>query len=369
MNILILSWRGPGHPLSGGAEQVIWKYANHWKKNGHDITLVTSSYTGAIPNEVLSGISIIRKADQYFGVKIWTFFWYLFFPHPKFDLVIDEFHGIPFFTPLYVRTKKLGLIHELARDVWALNPLPKPFNLIPAIIGKYTEPWIFKLLYIKTPFLTVSVSTQSDLKSLGVQDVTVINNGVTVPSTIKHYPKEKEFTLIFLSALAEDKGVEDAIRAFMIVKNNIPNTKLWIVGNGSKSYIEKLKSISTNPIYFGYVTDEKKFELLSRSHVLIFPSVHEGWGLVTVEAGHVGVPTVAYNVAGVRDSVRHGNTGLLVKRYDIQGLATACQKLAKDKKLYSKLSQGSKKWSNNFSWTKSTSQSLKFITKLVYETN
>ncbi|MDP1743835.1 MAG: glycosyltransferase family 4 protein, partial [Candidatus Amesbacteria bacterium] len=233
MNILILSWRGPGHPSAGGAEQSTWQHATGWVKAGHEVTLLTAAFVGCQPKETKDGVNILRLGDQFIGVRLVAFFWYWFGKHPKIDLVVDEFHGIPFFTPVWVfKSKILAYIHEIAGPVWHLNPWPRPFNLIPAIIGKYGEPWMFRLLYKNIPFMTVSNSTKEDLQKFGVKNITVIHNGVTLPKKLPKLDKEKIFTVIYLSALAKDKGIEDAIKVFNLLKTQIKNIQFWVVGKG-----------------------------------------------------------------------------------------------------------------------------------------
>ena len=78
MNILILSWRGPGHPNEGGAELVTMEHAKAWVKAGHDVTVFTSSFDDAKKKENINGVEIIRKGGQVFGVHIAAFFWYKF---------------------------------------------------------------------------------------------------------------------------------------------------------------------------------------------------------------------------------------------------------------------------------------------------
>src|SRR3989304_7433724 len=217
LNILILSWRGPTHPLAGGAEISTFEHAKGWLKAGSKVTLFTSYFNGAKKEETLEGVEIIRKGKDAFGVKFAALFWYLFENHTKFDLVVDEFHGIPFFTPLYVRAKKLAFIHEVAKEIWWLNTWQKPFNYIPGIIGTIFEPLIFKFIYKGTRFMTVSESTKSDLINWGIsaKRIKVIYNGVhTIPVKTK---KEKKETAVFLGALAKDKGIEDAIKTFGLI--------------------------------------------------------------------------------------------------------------------------------------------------------
>lgn len=362
MNILMFSWRGHGHPLSGGAEQTTIAHASAWAKAGHKVTLFTSNFFGARRVEYIKGVRIIRQGDQFFMVKIYAMLWYLFKNKENFDLVVDEFHGIPFFTPLYVRTKKLGFIHEISQKVWSLNYWPKPFNLIPAVIGRIGEPWVFRLLYKSIPFMTVSKSTKKDLEKFGIKNVTVINNGVTLPEKLPKNLKEKTFSIIYLGSLAKDKGIEDGIIAFKKFYETNKDCQMWIVGNCDSNYLLNLKQIAKDfPITFlGYVSESEKFNLLSRAHVLLNPSIHEGWGLVNIEANSCGIPVVGYDVSGIRDSVVNGKTGLLVEEKNINQLADAIYKIKMG------LINGGecKKWASKFTWSKSTSNSLKFIKSL-----
>jgi glycosyltransferase involved in cell wall biosynthesis len=64
--------------------------------------------------------------------------------------------------------------------------------------------------------------------------------------------------------------------------------------------------------FFGHVTEAKKHDLMARAHVLVATSVREGWGLTVSEAALCGTRAIAYDVAGLRDSVRAAG-GLLVE--------------------------------------------------------
>ena len=113
------------------------------------------------------------------------------------------------------------------------------------------------------------------------------------------------------------------------------------------------------------MNEKKKFELLSRAHLAINPSVREGWGLVNIEANFFGLPVLAYDVAGSRDSIRMGINGFLSPLGDYQDMASKALKLMNDKDLYNKMQSKSKTWSRNFTWKKSVKESLKLIEDLV----
>ena len=368
MDILILSWRGLEHPNSGGAEQVTFEHAKAWVKAGHDVILFTSYFEGATREDILNGVKILRRGRQFFEVQIRAFFWYIFGKHPKFDLVIDEFHGIPFFTPLYVRSRKLAFIHEVAREVWGLNPWPRPFNFIPSFFGTLFEPWIFKLFYKRMPFMTVSNSTKNDLMAMGIprENITIVNNGVNLDLPKMIPSKETQKTAIYLGAISEDKGTIDAVHAFGQIERKDDQWQYWVVGRGTKDLVRRLKilaqkyNIESKITFWGRVSDRKKFELLAKAHVLINPSAHEGWGLVNIEANAAGTPVVGYNVHGLRESIKD-STGVLVDKGDFKKLAEGVIRMVNDKGKYEMFRKNALSWSKRFTWEKATKESLELI--------
>lgn len=369
MNILILSWRGPGHPDEGGAEIVTHEYAKAWVKAGHNVTLFTSSYKGSKSSEVIDGVNIVRRGDQIFGVHLAAMIWYLFGNHRMFDFVIDQFHGIPFFTPVYVRKKKAALIHEVTKDIWNLNQLSFPLNFVAAIFGKLLEPQIFKL-YRKVPFITVSESTKHDLISWGIpqSNISILHNGVSVLNF--NIKKAHKKTVIYLGMLTKDKGIEIALECFSYLQKKLgPNIQFWVIGKSDPKYLEyiQFKTVDLglkNVRFWGHVTNVKKFQLLSRAHILVHPSIREGWGLVVIEAAAMGCPTIAFNVAGLRDAVINGKTGLLCNEKSAEALAKQAMELLLNEKKLGKMSKNAILWSQTFSWKKSTESSLHLLNQL-----
>lgn len=369
MNILIFSWRGPGHPNAGGAEVVTHEHAKGWVKAGHSVTLFTSYFRGAKKKEILDGVKIIRRGNAFIGVRVEAFRWYRELKK-KPDLVIDQFHGIPFFSPLFVKEKKLGFIHEIASEVWWMNHLIFPLNFIYAILGYFSEPLIFILFYRNIPFMTVSESTKKDLIKWGIsrKEIAVVHNGITIKRVAVN--KDERKTALFLGALSKDKGIEDALEVFALINKKDPSWKFWVVGKGEPGYIKKLKvqtlklKIRNKIKFFGHVSERKKFGLLGRAHILLNPSVREGWGLVNIEASCVGTPIIGYDVPGIRDSVINNKTGILVSAGDTRKLALNCIELTKDRKKYEEFRKMAPAFGKKFNWKKSVRESLRLIEKI-----
>lgn len=372
MNILILSWRGLKHPNSGGAEIVTHQHAKYWSNNGHRVTVFTSGFIGGKEYEVIDKVIYIRCGNAVIGTHIRAAWWYLFKSKENFDLIIDQFHGIPYFTPLYTRPKKLAFIHEVTKEIWFLNHLPRPFNYIVAVIGFHLEPLIFKLIYKNIKFLTVSQSTKKDLIEWGIptNNISIIYNGMSIIKP-RAFTKNKYPTIIFLGALAKDKGIEDALEVFKLLYQKYHDWQFWIIGGGDRNYSKYLKRIISKKIprakhkFWGFVSEKDKFKLLAKSHILINPSVREGWGLVNIEANSVGTPVVGYKTHGTMDSVKHNRTGFLVKLGDVQALTEMVERLISDQDLYQKIRDEALSWSKKFDWKKQSKHSLKLIERIV----
>jgi len=101
----------------------------------------------------------------------------------------------------------------------------------------------------------------------------------------------------------------------------------------------------------GRVSEDIKKDLLSRAWLTVVPSLAEGWGLTVLEANAIGRPAVAFDVPGLRDSVRDGVTGWLVPAE--QGLAgvlmTAIDELA-DPFRQQFIAEQCRRWAARFPW-------------------
>ncbi|MBI3397449.1 glycosyltransferase family 4 protein [Candidatus Woesebacteria bacterium] len=372
MNILVFSWRDPKHPLAGGAEQVMHEHMKGWIAGGHAVTLFSSRFKNSSKEEYLNGVKIVRGGYQYLGVQFAGFVYYLK-NKTNFNLIVDQFHGIPFFTPLYVRKPVLAVIQEPAREVWWTNPLRFPINKIVGFIGYFGEPFLFLIFYRNTIFMTGSFSAKEELIKLGVKrnHINIIPHGVLVTNLKKKYVKEKKFTVTFLGMISKDKGADEAIKCFSILKTK-GVFNFWVIGRPeTQDYYNKMLrlvdecSLRKDIKFWGFVDQDKKFELLARSHVLINPSIREGWGLVNIEANSVGTPVVAYRSPGLVDSVKNDISGVITGTKTPESLANNIIKLLKDKERYEKLVVGSKRWSQNYSWNSSCKKSLKLIESFI----
>jgi glycosyltransferase involved in cell wall biosynthesis len=208
--------------------------------------------------------------------------------------------------------------------------------------------------------LTVSDSTKIDLEEIGFKKLFVVAPGLnaTPLSTVKE--KETNPTVVFIGRLKKAKLPHHALQAFSIIKREIPDAKMWIIGDG---YLrKKLESLKSKDVtFFGHVSNEKKYELLSRAHIILVPAVREGWGLIVTEANAMGTPAIGYDVHGLRDSIRHDETGITIKERSPEAMAQQAILLLRDSNRLFKYSTNALEFSKQFSWDKTASSFHKVL--------
>lgn len=348
LRILILNWRCPRNPRAGGAEKLTHEVAKRLVANGHVVEWFSASFPGAAPEEELDGIHIVRAGRQ------WTVHWRAFVRYRRalrdhFDLVIDEVNTMPFFTPLWARIPTVMLIFQLAREVWWYE---SPFPI--SAVGYAIEP-LYLRAYRRTRVLTISTSTQQDLRGLGFKGpITVVPIGIDSPSGPPS-AKADSPTFLYVGRLAPSKRIGHMLEALARFRKEVGNGSLWLVGSGSENYRKSLAKQAldlgvVDDVHFcGQVSTEEKHRLMAQSHALLMTSVREGWGLVVTEANACGTPAIVYDVPGLRDSVRSEVTGLIVPP-NPSSLVNAMVRITTAAGLYLRLVDEGRRWSQTFSF-------------------
>src|ERR1700685_3051610 len=131
--------------------------------------------------------------------------------------------------------------------------------------------------------------------------------------------KEPVPTIVFLGRLSANKRPEHAIRAFGLVRRQLPDAQMWVIGSGPQE-ARLRQAAGPGVIFLGRVPEEEKRERLARAHALVATSVREGWGLVVTEAAASGTVSIGYDVPGLRDSI--GASGGTLTRADPASLAS-----------------------------------------------
>ncbi len=103
--------------------------------------------------------------------------------------------------------------------------------------------------------------------------------------------------------------------------------------------------------FTGHVDESQRDDLYARSWVSLVPSLKEGWGLVVVEAGAHGTPSIAFHDAGgLEESIIDEATGLLVAHDDLDAFVAATRRLLTDHELRARLGADAAIHARRFTW-------------------
>jgi len=364
LKILFLNWRDITHPLAGGCELHLHEIGKRLVKKGHEVTLFCGSFDGCKEHDEIDGIEMIRRGGKYTVYPHAVLEYLANLRKRDFDIVVDDINGVPFFTPLYIRKPKIAILHHLVKNIF-FRELP----LLLRPIG-YTAEGLIPCFYGKTCFITVSNSSKEEMSEAGIpaKNIEIIHNGISELFKPDRGLKPSYPHILYLGRLKAYKQLDHLIKAVKLVKEEISDVELSIAGSGDVE--DDLKGLAVelgleaNVRFHGYIDEEAKLRLLQSAWIFVTPSRKEGWGLTVIEANACGTPAVAYDVPGLRDSIKNGQTGLLVGRKTIEDLARDIIRVLKDEELRNKLSAGALKWSKNFGWDKSAENVLNVLERV-----
>jgi glycosyltransferase involved in cell wall biosynthesis len=326
MRFLMLNWRDPKNPMSGGAERVTLAYLSGLRERGHEVCWFANDFPGAAPEELFQKIAVVRGGGRGSSVRR-AIQWYR--RQAPFDLVIDQHHGIPWYAPWWSGTHCVAYIHEVLGPIWSAF-----YRWPTSAIGQWQERWTH-WLYRKVPFWTPSESTRRTLMAHGVRQVTVLPNGTdTTPlPSLDSKPLQEPLRLIAVSRLAPNKRVDHAVEATLLLVQRGIDVQLVVAGAGEVQ--ESLRKLAQRPELAGRVTftgkipEPEKNERLQRAHFLVHTSMREGWGLNVIEANAMGTPAAVYPVGGLVDSTVDGETGLVTREESPAALAESLMAVLK----------------------------------------
>jgi len=363
MNILILNWRDKKHSWAGGSEIYIHELAKRWVKLGNNVTIFCGQdIDGKLPErEVLDKVTIVRRGGM-FSVYYWAIIYYFRYFRKNTDLILDVENGIPFFTPLYSRKKKVCLVYHV-HDRQFFYELSFPVNYI----GYFLEKYIFPILYKNINIIAISKSTKKELVKLSFKanKIFIVEPGVFINGgklIVKKYSKP---TIVYLGRIKKYKRLDILINIFPQVLKEIPKARLIIAGWGSEApFITDLamKSKARRRIeLIGPVSELEKRSYLAKSWVFVNPSLHEGWGISIIETNLLGTPAIAFNVPGLSDSIKNNFNGFLCKNED--EMVRAIIEILENDKMRKIMSENSKKWAIQYNWMKASKKSLGVLNK------
>ncbi|MCC8050025.1 MAG: glycosyltransferase family 4 protein [Clostridiales bacterium] len=361
--ILLLNWRDIKNPKAGGAEVHTHEMIKRSAGTKYRTIHISPMFPDALDSECIDGVHYIRRGGP-FSVIFWAFLYYKR-NHTNIDIVIDQCNAHRFFTKFWVpKRKRIFYTHQLYRELWDI--------MLPGVAGKVGKALESPLLRLNKndTTITVSESTKNGLIEVGFkpENIFLIPNGLNFHPKSFSELKEKGKTPIFIyvGRFVPYKGINKAVEAFCRVHQEYPDSKLWIVGRTDEDYVAQV----LHPIcveynvtdgakdnddirYFGFVSEQKKYDLLEKAVAQLFPATREGWGIVITEAAVMGTPSIVSNCPGCVDAVDHGNAGYLCHENTVDEIVKYMKDAIENKEEYETMRKKAYNYSVQFNWDNS----------------
>ena len=164
-------------------------------------------------------------------------------------------------------------------------------------------------------------------KNITISNGVEVNKLISIKNNILKIKNFNNRTILSVSYLISQKGIDYNLKAISKLANKYPNLKYLIIGDGpEKDHLKRLsKNLGIDQMveFLGQLSHENVFAYMAKADILSLPSWDEAFGVVYIEAMAHGKPVIGCQGEGIEDFVEDGKTGLLVKPKDVDSLTEA----------------------------------------------
>jgi glycosyltransferase involved in cell wall biosynthesis len=366
----------PPHLYFGGVERRIVETAKRLTDRV-DTTVYSGTKRGFKETAVVDGLTVVPcySSDRLYPVDNWVFNRSLSGMVDQIEADVYEAHTVSGYGFLKALKKRgtgkpfIQTVHGVLEDEY----IQSSKSVSPSLRMKLSNVFMRRLAGLekeasKEATLIVTVSQYSvqrlvQLYGVNEQKIRVVPNGV---DTRRFKPTDEctkvldviggdyEHVVLFVGNLIPRKGLHYLVDAAKHVAKEDSEAKFVVVGDGPiKSHLilyAKEQGVLDKFAFLGYVPEEMLHQLYNCADVFVSPSVQEGQGITLLEAQATAKPVVAFNVTAIKEVVKNGETGLLVKP-DSNELADAISTLLSDESLREKMGRSGREFvSKTFSW-------------------
>lgn len=362
LRIAIANWRDPWHPLAGGAERYAWEMARALAARGAAVRYLTARAPGQPRRERRDAIDVVRLGGR-FTVYPLVLAWLLaqrVGRRRSFDAVLDCQNGIPFFTPLVLPASVpvLCVVHHVHTAQFGVH-----FGRWMTAVGRLLEGPAARWVYRRHACVAVSPSTVTSMRDRlnWTGDIYLIPNGAPEPTDS---PDANRTTLTWVGRLVAHKRAELLIPLAERMRDR--GLTIDVIGRGPAAS-DLTAAVASNGLtdtvrLCGFLEEADKQAVVAGSLLHLNTSQGEGWGLCVLEAAAAGVPTVAYDVDGLRDAVRDGETGWLVRDgEDLPDVVDRAIKELADPARRAAVARACRRWAAQLGWDRSTERMAALI--------
>ena len=352
------AWRDLDDPEAGGSEVHADEIFRRWVAAGLVLEHRTSTFDRRRAF-TRNGYGVTQAGGR-IGVLVHTPLHELLRGRRDTDAVIDIWNGVPWWSPVWFRGPRVTWLHHVHGPMWRQS-FPAPA----AAVGRTMEARVASRVYRREAVVTLSESSRAEIEHIGIRPagIHVIEPGIAevfVPDPTRRSPTP---LVVAVGRLAPVKRYLDLLAAMAVARRDVPNLAVEIVGDGPDR--EALQQwISANDAagwvtLRGRISDAEVVTAYQRAWLVASASVAEGWGMALTEAAACGTPSIATDIAGHRDSVRAGVSGVLVAQP--ADLAAAAARLVRDPTELDRLSAGALAMAAELTWDRAAVRHLQVL--------
>jgi glycosyltransferase involved in cell wall biosynthesis len=367
MKLLYVTRDPPGF---GGAERRLLEITKWLAAKGHTVHVLCGKTRPNLPNyEQIHGVhfhyltllprSLFRfKRFSFYASRYLFYFLSLFFGRwirrLKPDIIIDYVTPSPSLIYLLARLYRkpcVGIIMEY-RSYHQWREVADPVSAHFGFVGQN----IFFRRFRYDQIITISQATYRQLIKGGIQGdrIQVIPLGI---DPVDHLPDQthprRPNTLLVVGRLMPQKGHSYLFDALQLVRQQIPDARLWVVGDGPLrqrlSAIAQDKGLAQAVTFTGLVSEAEKVNRLWQATLFAMPSLQECFGAVLLEAMACELPIVAFDLPVYREWF-NGARAAFVPRLDTAAMAEAIINMLNDAETRQQMAAHNKQCVAQYSW-------------------
>jgi len=360
LRIAVANWRDPWHPEAGGAERYAWEIGRRLAARGARVTFLTARAPGQARRGRHDGITVVRMGGR-FTVYPLALGW-LLARRRYFHAVLDCQNGIPFFTPWVLprRVPVLCVVHHVHTAQFGVH-----FPRWLAVAGRVLEGPVARRTYRRHACVAVSPSTVTAMRERlrWTGDIYLVPNGAPAPGGEAPAGAAGR-SLAWVGRLVAHKRAE----LILPVAQRLAGTgcTIDVVGRGpaAPSLASAIGAAGLDGVIRlrGFLPEARKRQIVAGSLLHLNTSQGEGWGLCVLEAAALGVPTVAFDVDGLRDAIWDGKTGWLVRSGEtIEDVTERAVKELADPARRRDIAAACRRWAATLTWDRSAARMAELI--------
>jgi len=155
-------------------------------------------------------------------------------------------------------------------------------------------------------------------------------------------PAPESFDVLFVGSVTVRKGIPYLIEGFQKLRH--PNKRLRVIGSVPDEMRPILSHLNLKDVeLLGHVPQGELRRYMSTSHVMVLPSIEDGWGMVMGQAMACGCPVISSDHTGGPDLYSDGVEGFIVPIRSADAIAESLQRLADDPGLRRSMSEAALK--------------------------